>query len=444
MIFKRYGTFSGGIDLADEKYSTLNLPIQPGPLPATLRVPLGAPPAEATAIVQPGQTVAAGQKIAQGTPGFPSIYAPLAGKVLGETRVYVSTWGGLVPAAAIELGQLSGTWDLKLPEPRHDWQKLDERRLRDQIEHGDLWVHRSAPEPLGGWIARAQAKKCSTLIANVMEDQPYVCCDHHLLAEYGAQVVTGLAILARVISARHVILAVDQRRTDLYRRVLGATKQYRVSPMALPRKYPIGADPLLVKVLTRREMPLGGSTMDVGAAVVNASTCLALYAWMACEQRALGRVVTVGGERAGRTGNFYVPFGMPCDELIQASGPIIHGGPMVGWPAPPDSVVSFGTNALLAIDTPTIHAPTPCMRCGWCTDHCPARLNVALLNDDYELGLTDHARRLGVQACMGCGVCSYICPAGLPLAQRVKQLKRITFRDAAPAVGAVETRGTLP
>ncbi len=65
---------------------------------------------------------------------------------------------------------------------------------------------------------------------------------------------------------------------------------------------------------------------------------------------------------------------------------------MVGLRCLPTAVVTPATDALLAIDEAPPAVPTPCIRCGWCTDHCPARLNVAILNDDFELSLVDHAR----------------------------------------------------
>jgi electron transport complex protein RnfC len=68
------------------------------------------------------------------------------------------------------------------------------------------------------------------------------------------------------------------------------------------------------------------------------------------------------------------------------------------------------------------------VRCGWCTDHCPARLNVAALNDAFELGDIAFADRAGALACVECGLCSYVCPARLPLSQRVRRLKRNLFQ----------------
>ncbi|MCK5557491.1 MAG: 4Fe-4S dicluster domain-containing protein, partial [Candidatus Hydrogenedentes bacterium] len=88
----------------------------------------------------------------------------------------------------------------------------------------------------------------------------------------------------------------------------------------------------------------------------------------------------------------------------------------------------------LAMDPTPTGAAAQCIRCGWCRDHCPARLNVAVLNDLYELGQIESADKAGALACVECGVCSYICPARLPLAERLRQLKRTVLR----------TRQTMP
>jgi Na+-translocating ferredoxin:NAD+ oxidoreductase subunit C len=79
---------------------------------------------------------------------------------------------------------------------------------------------------------------------------------------------------------------------------------------------------------------------------------------------------------------------------------------------------------VLAIEPAPMPPSSPCIRCGWCTDYCPARLNVAALNDRFELGLLHRLRATGVQACVECGICSYVCPARLPLSHRVGQLRR--------------------
>lgn len=427
MLFRRYGTFTGGIDLPEEKHATLDAPIR-RPAPAQrLRVPL-APCGKSAAkpVVKPGHQVTAGQRIARAVDTTcVDVFAPLSGKVGPATAVQAATAAGFVAGPAIELTDLAAEQFPPMCESSHDWQRAEPSALRLRLAEGGLTTCHHPLEPLSAWLDRALSNRCHTLIANVMENQPYLTAEHRLMVEHGPEVIVGLAILARAMEASEIVLAADWRRRSRYRHIAGAASRYNISSIGLPHKYPIGADTILVKVLTRRESPPGASTTAVGAAVVSASTCLAVCWWVACGIPATHRVLTVSGEMAKECGNFLVPQGTACAEIAQSgTQPLIHGGPMVGLECTPDAVVTAATDALLAIEPMPFEPAGTCIRCGWCTDHCPARLNVAALNDAFELGMVDLARRAGVRACLECGVCSYVCPARLPLTSRLEQLKR--------------------
>jgi electron transport complex protein RnfC len=446
MIFRRYGQFTGGIDLPEEKQATLGLPIAAcGKLPR-LRVPLsagGGPPAEP--VVGPSQRVEAGQLIARSPDGGSDVFAPLGGRVAGPAAAQVAARGRFAEGPAIELTDLADPEPIRPLAPQYDWRQAPPEELLQRLAGGGLVIHRPPHRPLLAWVLEARRQRCEALIANVMEHQPYVTADHRLLAEHGTEVIRGLEILAKACGTGKVILAVDRRRTDAYRALIGTARRYRVTPIALSHKYPTGNDTMLVKVLRRREVPAGGSATDVGAAVTDAATCFAAYRWVACGAPATARVVTVSGPRAAAPGNYWVPFGAGCLELIgHARPPVVHGGPMMGLRCGPGAVVAAGTDAVLALEAAARPAPTPCIRCGWCTDHCPARLNVAALNDAFELCEVDRADHLGAVACVECGVCSYVCPARLPLSQRVRELKgaiaaaRPAPRTACPPWRAVK------
>jgi electron transport complex protein RnfC len=230
-----------------------------------------------------------------------------------------------------------------------------------------------------------------------------------------------------------------------YRHLPATALQYSVNRVALPHKYPIGADHILIHVLTRRVVPSGGRPVDVGVAMIDAASCFAAYRWVVCEQRLGGRVVSLAGPRAPEPGNRFVPFGADCRDLLHPAGePLFLGGPMTALLAPPGTVTGPDCDAVLALD-PTPRGPAaPCIRCGWCRDHCPARLNVAALNDTYELTHLEQADRLGALSCVGCGVCSYVCPARLPLTERVAELKHAIRKthQAMPLFAAPD--GTKP
>ncbi len=388
----------------------------------------------------------AGEKIAQGASAGADIFSPMGGTVSAIAGGDVASAEGFVSAPAVELVDLEGDWtDDDSGTPRlFDWLACEPNAILARLTEGSLPTHRRPVEPLAVWVARARNRRCVSLVANAMENQPCVCADHRMLVHRGRQVVEGLAILAKLLAVSDIVLAADQRRLGDYAGLISVMQRFGVTPVALPPKYPIGADPLLLKVLTGRKTPAGGSGLDLGVAVVGPATCLAVYRWVVLGKRAVGRVVTLGGEQCPKPGNFWVPLGTPCRELIPGCDELVDGGPMVGLPCAPGAVVTAATDSLVAMASARPPIPSPCIRCSWCTDHCPARLNVAALNDAFELGLMDRAMHLGAAACIECGVCSYICPSCLPLSQRVRRLKRTIVRGRASAAADGHAQEVLP
>jgi len=378
MLFGRYGSFDGGIDLPDEKHATLRMPIAPCPPPERLLAPLASTASGAAEpTVRVGQSVTVGELLAASADGAAKVYAPLDGMVAGFTRALVAGGDGFQVTAAVELTDVSVPRGPAPVQQQWDWRAAGAEELAERLAAGGLPRHSRGMRTVTGFVRAARRAKVRTLIANVMEGQPYVTAAHRLLAEHGTAVIRGLAILGRCMGAAKLVLAFDARRTDDYRDLIGPARTYGIENVALPHKYPIDAEAMLVKVLCRRETPIGGSSLDVGAAVVDAATCLAVYRWVACDAPPTGRVVTVSGENAGRRGNFWVPFGMNCRELAHAEAePVIHGGPMAGLRCPPAAVVSPATDAVLAPRAADAPAAGRCIRCGWCTDFCPVRLNV--------------------------------------------------------------------
>ncbi len=446
-MFRRTGTFEGGIDLPERKQATLRSPIAPVGRASRLRVPLAPCGGRAARLlVEEFSHVAAGQRIAEAADeDGVDVFAPLPGRLGAVAAVEVIGPEGPMAMPAVEIEAVGAAPALSALPGSFDWRRAGAEELRQRLSGGGLTTARGRIEPLARWVERAREKRCRLLLANAVESQPFVTADHRLLAERGSEVIRGLAILADACGAAKAVLAVDRRRLGEYRSLEEPARACGVATVALEPIYPIGNDTILVKVLARREVPLGGEALDVRSAVTDAATCLAAYRWAACGVPQTGRVVTVAGDAARSPGNYFAPFGMSCAELARihepgesAGGPepseplwLVHGGPMTGRLCGEAAVVWACTDSLV-VQAPVAPEPAaPCIRCGWCTDHCPARLNVAALNDFHELGQLHQARRAGAAACVGCGVCTYVCPAKLPLSQRVKQLKRMIRSEGA-------------
>jgi electron transport complex protein RnfC len=445
MARRRFGTFTGGIDLPEEKADTLRSHIEPAADLSRLRVPLAicdAAPAEP--VVEAGAMVTRDERIAVAAGGGQvDVFAPSAGRVGGRCEVLLPGPGGdWRTSPALELVDVEPVAGIRPGQPHFPWRAADGESLLARIAEGGVPTFGYSPRPLQAWLRAARSAGVDTLIADVLDNTPHAAADHRLLAEHGSEVARGLAILARVLRARTTMLAVDQRRTGAYRDSVAPAHYYGIQTVALPHKYPIGAPPILTKVLTRREVRPGGGGLQVGVAVTDATTCWAAYRWVACNERPVGRVVTVSGSRARERGNRFVPFGAEMTAVLSGAdargeGPAVAGSAMSGRPVVADAVCGPATSELLALPAVRTGLPTQCIRCGWCTQLCPARLNVAALNDDFELVRIDGAERRGALACMDCGICTYVCPARLPLARRVARLKR-TIRAEQAAEAAAE------
>lgn len=432
MRVQRFGTFVGGIDLPDEKAAPRDAAIEPSPRPQRLRVPLdpcGLGDAVAEAVV--GQAVRAGERIGRAGGDLP-VFAPLDGRVTALTPAALAGGRGtcrVCPGVEIEPTAEPQPW----PEPA----AMDElpgeppESLLTRFAEGGLVTLSPRPAPLHRWCAADRAAGVDVLIVNALENQPWLSAGHRLLVERGSEVVAGMSILAAVLGVRHVMLAVDLRRTGEYRSIVRGRRPHPFHPVGIEPKYPAGADVILTKLLTRREVPPGGRPLDVGVATVTAATCVAVAQWILSGRPLTARVVTVAGHGVAEPGNLLVPLGAFADELLATRGAPaervrrIHGGPMTGTSLGGGTVVGPATDALLTLPPPrdVEKTATTCIRCSWCTDHCPVRLNVAALNDFYELGRIDRAEQYSVSACIGCGVCTYVCPAKLPLTDRMTQLR---------------------
>ena len=442
MHLHRFGTFVGGIDLPDEKHATRDLEISPLTVPPVLRVPtdpcgLGS----VVACVRAGQPVLSGDRIALAGGRMP-IFAPLGGVVAEVGRCRLAGGAdGLQDGPAVVIGELDAAAEdspardrLRAAEPIRDWQDAPPQALLQRIAEAGVTTYSEPLRPLADRCVAARDAGIDTLVADGIENQPYLTGEHRLLVECGREVAEGLAVLARVVGAEGAALAVDARRTGRYRPIDAAAERLDVQLLAMEHKYPIANPVMLTKVLTGRKVSPGRTPMAVGVAVVNVAACLAVHRCVVVGQRPTHRVVTVSGEGVGRPGNYMVPFGAAARWVLDAAeapgdtGRFCHGGPMTGAPLPEQAVVSPSTSGLLSLPEAAGEVAGACIRCAWCTDYCPVRLNVADLNDVFELGQIGRAGRWGVTACLGCGVCSYVCPARLPLTFRMQQLKRAVQR----------------
>lgn len=427
-------TFVGGIhpydgkDLSKDKPITEVLP--KGELVYPLSQHIGAP---AKPVVQKGDRVLAGQKIAEAA-GFVSapIYASVSGTVKAiEPRRVVT--GDSVMSIIIENDGLYETVEFY---PTAPFEKMTKEEILDAVKEAGIVGMGGAGFPTHVKLSPKEPEKIEYVIVNCAECEPYLTSDYRRMLEEPEKLIGGLKCILKLFDNARGILAVENNKPDCISLLKQLTKDDTgISVKALKTKYPQGAERQLIYATTGRKINSTMLPADVGCVVNNVDTVVAVYRAVIEGKPLMERIVTVTGDAIANPRNFRVRIGTSYSELVEAAGgfkvqpqKIICGGPMMGFAMFDLNVPSTKTStALLAFtkDEVAMMEPGPCINCGRCVEVCPGRVIPSRLADYAEHFEEEAFLANNGMECCECGCCSYICPAKRPLTQEIKSMRKI-------------------
>jgi electron transport complex protein RnfC len=427
-------TFAGGVHPQDGKDLSKDKPITLLKAGKELVYPLsqhiGAP---AAALVQKGDRVLKGQKIAEAG-GFVSapIFSSVSGTVKALEPRRVAT-GDMVMSIVVENDELDETVEY---HPIPDWHKAGKDEILNAIKEAGIVGMGGAGFPTHVKLSPKDPDQIDYVIANCAECEPYLTSDYRRMMEEPEKLVEGLQIIMSLFEKSHGILAVEDNKPDCIEILKKLTQDDpRISVKALRTKYPQGAERMLIYATTGRKVNSNMLPADVGCVVNNVDTIVAVYHAVKEGRPLIERIVTVTGDAVQDPRNFKIPIGMSYRELLEADGgwktepeKIICGGPMMGFAMFGLDVPTTKTStALLAFvhDEVAASEPGPCIRCGRCVEVCPGRVMPALLASYAEHGDEEAFLQNGGMECCECGCCSFTCPAKRPLTQEIKSMRKI-------------------
>lgn len=431
-------TFRGGIHPYDGKDISKDRPIKQylpkGDAVYPLSQHIGAP---AQAIVEKGDRVLVGQKIAEAG-GFVSspIYAAVSGTVKAIEPRRVTT-GDMVMSIVIENdGQFE---EVKYAEPKAVELMLKEDILKCIQEAGIVGMG-GAGFPTHVKLAPKEPEKIDYVIANCAECEPYLTSDYRRMLEEPEKLVEGLKIILRLFENARGILAVEDNKPDCVKILRELTaKEDRISVVALRTKYPQGSERQLIYAATGRAINSEMLPADAGCVVNNVDTIVAVYRAVKEGRPLLNRIVTVTGDCIKEPCNYCVRIGTNYAELIEEAGgfvkepvKIVSGGPMMGFALfDLDVPTTKSSSALLCLSYDEVSASeeTACINCGRCVEVCPGRVIPSRLADLAKNGQKEAFEKMNGMECCECGCCSYICPAKRQLTQSIKSMRRTILAD---------------
>jgi Na+-translocating ferredoxin:NAD+ oxidoreductase subunit C len=425
----------------ERKGLTAALPIRRMPFPQEVVLPLrqhaGKP---ARVLVARGDRVERGDKIAAAD-GYISvpIHASAAGTVQG-----VEWWphpdGSMAEAVRIRVDPYS----VQLPRQRlvPVWETLQGREVAEAVQEAGVVGLGGAAFPAHVKLVPPPDVTVETLILNGAECEPYLTSDHRVMVEYPDRVLFGARIMMRALGVERAVIGIEANKPDaveIMRSRIPADLD--VTVLALTVKYPQGAEKMLIRAVTGREVPSGKLPAHVGTVVQNVGTVAAIAEVFETGMPLVERIVTVTGRGVARPANLIVPVGTRvrdaidfCGGLTADAAQVVFGGPMMGMvQGDLNAPITKGTSGVVVLthDEAAPRTSHPCIHCGRCVDACPVFLMPQQLGALAQLGRYTEMEEWNLNDCMLCGSCAYVCPSHIPLSQMFALSKAALRRQKA-------------
>ena len=259
--------------------------------------------------------------------------------------------------------------------------------------------------------------KVSMVVADAIDDEPYVSSGMAVFAENRDQVLRGLHLVQEACPGSNAAVTVMAPfGIRKIRRIPSRIGEIPVSKIT--GKYPVWVG--LEKMVSPYGKPIGK---------VGVQACAAFAQAVDNAEPQLDCVVTGSGDAVKSKRNIRVAVGTPVEELLKFCGlnqepsRLVMGNSMTGVSLTDISVpVVVGSRCVLAMAQKMGPRPYTCIGCGRCNDACSAGILPGTIAKFVERGDMENVKRYGVDRCNGCGACSAVCPARLELAEMMNSL----------------------
>lgn len=255
-------------------------------------------------------------------------------------------------------------------------------------------------------------KQAELLVINGLNPEPGVTSAEAILANHNDVLLEGLALARRIVQpARCILVTSGEARV----RSLGGCEEQTVRPV-----YPASIDALVVKAVTGKELPDNVAVLDI------------YTLWSFGRVALTGLPLTEVVVESGGT-DWIVPVGTPLSHVLNTAGVAVAegdvvrlGGPMRGEAAySVEQGVNKACRAVAVVRAGSVPPVenVPCINCGECVMHCPARLMPNMITRYAEYDRFEDARKAGLDVCFGCGMCATVCTARRPLLHLIRFAK---------------------
>lgn len=419
--------------LDGHKDLTINKPVLKSIDPDTVWVPLVNGNAPCTPCVKVGDEVKVGTKIAERNDHFYlPLFSPVSGKVTAIEKFMTSS---MTQADHLKI-ENDHKHTAERAFPAFDYEKASWQELLDFVKNAGMLGLGGAGFPT--YVKYLKPENVDLLAINAVECEPYLTADYKNIEENMNLLKTGTLAFFKLSKAKKGCIAIKE---DKKNQIAALKKAFEGTPIEIrtvPDLYPMGWERTLVYQLTGKrydKLPI-----EAGMIIDNASTAIALGNAIDNGMPITYKYVTVSGDALKNPENVCVPVGTKACEIIKAIGGyadgvddvlLISGGPMMGKTIPNDQFVIAPQNNGITVLKNYEKDEVKCLRCGRCTETCPAGLEPVRISAFGKTRDLDTLNKLHVMDCIECGLCTYICPSKIDVTENVRRAKNYVRMQSA-------------
>ncbi|MBF1336196.1 MAG: RnfABCDGE type electron transport complex subunit C, partial [Leptotrichia sp.] len=281
------------------------------------------------------------------------------------------------------------------------------------------------------YIKYENAKNIDTVLINAVECEPYLTSDYKIMEKHAKELIDGTHFLMKAGHAKKGVIAIKVVNDKLAKKLQEATEGYQnIEVVTVPDAYPMGWERVLIRELFKKEYDRFPG--EIGIIVNNATTAIYLSEALRDKKPITHRIVTISGEGVKNPENVYVPIGTSVDYIIEKIGGyteninemfVLGGGPMMGKSIANDTFVVTTYSNSITVLPKVVEEELPCLRCGLCVEHCPAKIQpVQIMNLEKQKN-TEGVIAACADRCITCGLCTYICPSKIEVTDWVGKAK---------------------
>jgi electron transport complex protein RnfC len=281
-------------------------------------------------------------------------------------------------------------------------------------------------------LHQAMRRPIDVVLCNLLDGDPNSCLNSAVAAAHPRSIVAGVLALARILGGQQACIVIEAGSPGgWWVEIRRLAREHGIRVIFVANDYPQSDPSLLLLTLFKRRLRPGRSPVEQGVLLLDGPAALATGEALLQKRKMTHMPLALRDHGRRQTHFFSAPVGTIMQDLLLTHGidptsMILRIGDVLrDRRAPGNAVVGGGELVVHLTRGRQLPISDPCIRCGWCVEMCPTRINPAAILEAAQRHNLAMGERYGLESCIECGICTYVCPSHLPLLEGIRALRAL-------------------